>query len=78
MRYRRARTAGPTYFFTVVTFMRRPILCNTDSIEKIKTAFTQVMKKHPFNVDAMVLLPDHLHCLWTLPDNDQDFQHAGG
>ena len=31
------------------------------------------MKKHPFNVDAMVLLPDHLHCLWTLPDNDQDF-----
>jgi putative transposase len=62
-----------TYLFTVVTFMRRPILCNTDSIEKIKTAFTQVMKKHPFNVDAMVLLPDHLHCLWTLPDNDQDF-----
>jgi putative transposase len=53
--------------------MRRPILCNTDSIEKIKTAFTQVMKKHPFNVDAMVVLPDHLHCLWTLPDNDQDF-----
>ena len=47
--------------------------CNTDSIEKIKPAFTQVMKKHSFNIDAMVLLPDHLHCLWTLPDNDQDF-----
>jgi len=53
--------------------MRQPILCNTDSINKIKIAFKHVMKKHPFVVDAMVLLPDHLHCLWTLPDEDKDF-----
>jgi putative transposase len=73
MNYRRARVAGGTYFFTVVTFMRQPILCDGDSIEKIKTAFKLVMRKRPFNVDAMVVLPDHIHCLWTLPDDDHDF-----
>jgi len=53
--------------------MRRPILCHPDAIEKIKNGFKHVMEKHPFTVDAMVLLPDHLHCLWTLPENDRDF-----
>jgi putative transposase len=53
--------------------MRQPILCQTDAIENIKNGFKNVMKKHPFTVDAMVLLPAHLHCMWTLPANDRDF-----
>lgn len=73
MNYRRARVAGGTYFFTVVTFKRQPILCESGSVENIKNAFRHVMEKRPFAVDAMVLLPDHLHCMWTMPDDDRDF-----
>jgi putative transposase len=73
MEYQRARTKGGTYFFTVVTHMRQPILCNGSSVKEIKNAFLKVMAAYPFVVDAIVLLPDHLHCLWTLPENDQDF-----
>jgi putative transposase len=73
MQYRRARTKGGTYFFTVVTFKRKPILTGPENIEILRNAFRHVMGNHSFSIDAFVLLPDHLHCIWTLPDNDHDF-----
>ena len=73
MNYRRARVDGGTYFFTVVAFMRRPVLCADGNVAVMKNAFRHVMRTHPFTVDAMVLLPDHLHCMWTLPAGDRDF-----
>jgi len=73
MRYRRARTKGGTYFFTVVTFKRERILTKPENVTLLREAFRHVMGNHHFTIDAFVLLPDHLHCIWSLPDGDCDF-----
>ena len=71
--YRRASTVGGTYFFTVVTYRRQTFLCDEDVRVAMRTAIHRVRKAHPFHIDAWVLLPDHLHCVWTLPPGDADF-----
>ena len=73
MRYRRARLKGGTYFFTVVTHRRIKIFAQSDNVELLRQAFKKVKERHPFKIDAFVLLPDHLHCIWTLPQGDADF-----
>ncbi|MFQ6758418.1 MAG: transposase [Deltaproteobacteria bacterium] len=73
MQYRRSRAKGAAFFFTVVTHGRRRFLCDETNIKLIREAFQHVVTRHPFTVDAFVLLPDHLHCIWTLPENDSDF-----
>lgn len=73
MEFRRFRLAGATYFFTVVTFERRPLFAHADNVALLRQAFKTVKARHPFVIDALVLLPDHLHCLWTLPEGDDDF-----
>ena len=73
MEYRRFCRAGATYFFTVVTFERRPLFADVDNVALLRQAFATVKARHPFVIDALVLLPDHLHCLWTLPAEDDDF-----
>ncbi len=73
MQYRRARIKGGTYFFTVVTYKRRRILTEPGNVSLLRKAFRQVMDNHPFTIDAFVLLPDHLHCIWTMPEGDRDF-----
>jgi putative transposase len=70
--YRRSLT-GTTYFFTVVTHRRRPILCDEPVRIALRHAIERVRHRLPFITDAMVLLPDHLHSIWTLPDGDTDF-----
>ncbi len=70
--YRRAVT-GTSYFFTVVTYLRRPILCDDLVRHALRTAMERVRLRLPFYTDAMVLMPDHLHCIWTLPDGDTNF-----
>ncbi len=72
-RYRRANTPGATYFFTVVTYRRRTFLCNDPVRLALREAIQKVRAKYPFQIDAWVLLPDHLHTIWTLPDGDADF-----
>ena len=71
--YRRARTPGGTCFFTVVTYQRQPILCLEQSIEAIDNILKDVIKTYPFEINAWVTLPDHIHCLWTLPEGDSDY-----
>jgi putative transposase len=71
-RFRRAR-AGSTYFFTLVAWRRRPILCEPDLLKATRDAIEAVRTRRPFIIDAWVQLPDHLHCLWTLPEGDSDF-----
>ena len=73
MRYRRAKIRGGTYFFTVVTYNRLKIFKHLENIILLRAVFKKVMQKHPFKIDAIVLLPDHLHCIWTLPQLDSDF-----
>ncbi|MBI4288106.1 MAG: transposase, partial [Chloroflexi bacterium] len=73
---RRAFLEGGTFFFTVVTYKRRPILKEQCSIDLLKQSFRTTMATMatlPFRVDAVVVLPDHLHTIWTLPDDESDF-----
>ena len=70
-RYRRA--TGSTFFFTLVTYRRRPILCADIMRHAMRDAIAAVRAVRPFSVDAWVLLPDHMHCIWTLPDDDGDY-----
>ena len=71
--YRRTRVPGATYFFTVNCYQRKGNTILIDNIEALRNAFQKVKIKHPFTIDAIVILPDHLHCLWTLPVEDKDF-----
>jgi putative transposase len=73
MRYRRAQIKNGTYFFTVVTFKREKIFAKPENILLLREAFRYVMDKHFFKIDAFVLLPEHLHCIWTLPEGDRNF-----
>src|SRR5512139_2436227 len=70
--YRRYRLAGGTYFFTVNLAGRNNRLL-TDRIDLLRQAFREVGQAHPFTIDAVVVLPDHLHAVWTLPEGDSDF-----
>ncbi|MDX1514862.1 MAG: transposase [Gammaproteobacteria bacterium] len=71
--YRRAKTPGGTYFFTVCTRNRSQILTRDLVWQSLTEAFNSVRRKWPFYLNAWVVLPDHLHCLWTLPEGDSDF-----
>ncbi len=73
MRYRRSQTPGATFFFTVVTYNRKRILCLGDNSFRLRRSMEAVKADHPFTIDAIVLLPEHLHCIWTLPQGDNDF-----
>ncbi len=71
--YRRAYLKGGNYFFTVVTYRRYPIFEEESAVERLIKCFKLVAAEYPVRVDAMAILPDQLHCIWTLPDNDFDF-----
>jgi putative transposase len=70
--YRRNFVAGGSFFFTVNLAERRLRLL-TDHIDELRLAFSETRQHHPFTIDAMVVLPDHLHTMWTMPDGDADF-----
>ncbi|MCX7116263.1 MAG: transposase [Gammaproteobacteria bacterium] len=71
--YKRHYEAGAHYFFTLATYQRRPIFIDNERVESLRAAIRKVKKSYPFFLEAMVVLPDHLHCLWRLPENDVDF-----
>ncbi len=72
-RYRRANVAGGSYFFTVVAAQRQAILTDPALRSALHEAVVKVRAARPFRIDAWVLLPDHLHTIWTLPADDADF-----
>ncbi len=71
--YRRLLVPGASYFFTQVTYQRIPWLCTEVARNTLREAINYVRELRPFSIDAIVLLPDHLHCIWTLPEGDSDF-----
>ena len=71
--YHRALVSGGTFFFTVVTYKRYPVFAEEPVITLLHKCFQIVASEYPYTMDAIVILPDHLHCIWTLPDNDSDF-----
>ena len=70
--YRRNRVPGGTYFFTVNLLDRRSSLL-IDQIEALRSAVRRTRELMPFHIDGWVILPEHMHALWTLPDGDSDF-----
>jgi len=72
MRYRRANTPGATYFFTVNLANRKSCLL-TEHMDVLRNAMRKIRQSHPFDIIAMVVLPDHLHSIWRLPEGDADF-----
>jgi putative transposase len=70
--YRRNFVPGGTYFFTV-NLEDRHLRLLTENIELLRGAFRYTHARRPFTIDAVVVLPDHLHAIWTLPENDADF-----
>jgi len=72
--YRRLKVSGATYFFTVTLADRHSTLL-IDNVDSLREAFSKTMAEQPFWADAMVILPDHLHAIWTLPEDDHDFSN---
>ena len=70
--YRRNRVPGGTYFFTVNLLDRNSELLVTH-IDALRNAVRDVRQRSPFHIDAWVVLPEHMHCIWTLPPNDDDY-----
>ena len=70
--YRRNLVPGGTYFFTV-TLVDRSSTLLVDRIDDLREAFRKARVKRPFEIDAIIILPEHLHCIWTLPHNDIDY-----
>jgi putative transposase len=70
--YRRSIVPGGSYFFTV-NLADRSLRLLTDHIEALRAAFRYARRGHPFVIEAIVMLPDHVHAIWTLPDGDADY-----
>jgi putative transposase len=70
--YRRNFVAGASYFFTVNLHDRRSALL-TDHIDLLRAAFRDTRVRYPFRIEAIVVMPDHLHAVWILPEGDADF-----
>jgi len=72
VQYRRNRIPGGTYFFTV-TLRDRRAMTLLEQLDSLRLAFRSTLQERPFVIDAMVVLPEHLHTVWTLPDEDDDY-----
>jgi putative transposase len=70
--YRRNFIEGGSFFFTVNLTDRRSHLL-IKRIDLLRQSFRYTQSRHPFTIDAVVVLPDHLHAIWTLPSGDADY-----
>jgi putative transposase len=70
--YRRNFIPGGCFFFTVNLADRQQRLL-TENIEALRSAFRETGQRHSFTIDAVVVLPDHVHAIWTMPEGDRDF-----
>lgn len=64
---------GGTFFFTLVTQRRRPVFKGAQARTLLRQSMAEVQRRRPFAMEGIVLLPDHLHCIWVLPPDDPDF-----
>jgi REP-associated tyrosine transposase len=71
--YRRSWIAGGTFFFTVVTYHRLPLLTTLEARKLLHLAWEDVRKRFPFSIEAVCLLRDHIHCIWIMPDGDANY-----
>ena len=76
--YRRVKAPGGTFFFTIVTAKRKPLLTTPYVRQALRESISSVRQTQPFDIVAWVLLPDHMHCIWTLPEGDCDYSSRIG
>ena len=72
--YRRNRVEGGSYFFTATLQNRKSSLL-VDKIDVLRAAVREVLREHAFQIDAWVVLPEHLHAVWTLPPGDAAYSY---
>ncbi|MEE8575297.1 MAG: transposase [Thermodesulfobacteriota bacterium] len=75
--YKRSKD-GSTFFFTVVTYKREPILCLDESRKALREIIDRVRELHQFEIKAWVLLPDHLHAIWEFTNGDFNYSMIWG
>jgi putative transposase len=68
--YRRALVPGASWFFTVNLLQRRNNDLLIRHVDTLREAVRRVRRLHPFTINAWVVLPEHMHCVWTLPPGD--------
>jgi len=71
--YQRVKINGATYFFTVALLERKGNSLLIQEVDTLRDVVREVKAKYPFHIDGWVVLPDHLHALWTLPADDCDY-----
>ena len=71
--YRRALVPAASWFFTVNLLERRGNDLLVRHVDVLRTAVRRVHQLHPFTINAWVVLPEHMHCVWTLPPDDSDY-----
>ncbi len=71
--YRRIYQPGGTYFFTIVTYNRKPLFSSQQCRDILHSCWQEVQSRHPFKTIALCLLPDHIHTIWNLPEDDVDY-----
>ena len=71
--YRRAYFPGGTFFLTLVTYNRAPLFSELENIFRLRSALARTRAEKPFEIIAAIVLPDHIHFLWTLPHNDSAY-----
>ncbi|MBN2590797.1 MAG: transposase [Sedimentisphaerales bacterium] len=68
--YKRWFSEGGTYFFTIVTYGRKNVFDNPVARNNLRQAITEVQTTHPFEMQGVVLLPNHIHCIWKMTTDD--------
>jgi len=76
--YRRYFVPGGTYFFTLVAHQRRARFAEPEDLRRLRSAVAFVQREQPFRFVAAVVLPDHMHFIWTLPQEDSDYSRRIG
>ncbi len=76
--YRRAFVPGGTFFFTLVTDQRRPLFQQESARSLLGQVIRECQQRWPFTINAIVLLPEHLHSIWSLPSGDSDYSKRWG
>jgi putative transposase len=76
--YRRYFIPGGTYFFTIVTNHRRPLFSSNYNVQRLRSALATVKSELPFDINAAVVLPDHMHFLWALPPGNDKYPKGIG
>jgi putative transposase len=76
--YRRHFVPGGTYFFTVETHNRVPVFKKTQARQLLGNVMRECKQKWPFEINAIVLLSEHLHAIWSLPSGDAAYPRRGG